>query len=166
MVDYNPCFVKGTLVVSTDPEIDELTALEMPPGALKESGRIQLGPLQYYSIEYQDKEPVHWVRSKEAWYRLLLPNKGYKDVFRTFLKKVTITHKMLSVWSLHPNCSLIELAKHGQSLQLDEIAEHGQFIMDQLRENDDPALINSELFKKSLPDFLNRYKRNAAQVRV
>jgi hypothetical protein len=82
-----------------------------------------------------------------------------------FLKKVSVTSKILNVWALHPGCSLIDLARHGNALQLDEIAEHGEFVMSQLQMNEDEQLRNSELFRKSLPEFLQRYTKNQASVR-
>ncbi len=163
MEKYNPTFIKGTLIAATEPGVDLGVALEKR--AVEESGRIQIGPIQYFSVDYGQKDPVLYVRSKDAFYRLFAPNKGYKEVFKTFNKKVTITAKILNVWAIHPGCSLIDLAKHGNALQLDEIAEHGQFIMEQLRRNEDPNLLRSELLKRSLPEFLNRYTKNEASVR-
>jgi hypothetical protein len=79
MGDYAPTFIKGTLVRSLlDPSVDILQALEKK--SVEESGRIQLGPLQFFSVDYGKKDPIVWIRSKEAFYRLIQPNKGYKEV--------------------------------------------------------------------------------------
>lgn len=163
MADYNPTFIKGTLIRSIDPSEDVALALEKK--AVEESSRIQLGPLQYFSVDYSKPDPIVWIRTKEAFYRLLQPNKGYKEVFKMFVKKASVTAKVLNVWANHPGCSLIDLARHGNALQLDEIAEHGDFVMAQLRMYNDEDLKKSELFRKSLPEFLQRYTKNQASVR-
>lgn len=119
------------------------------------------------SIEYPPgAEPVIFLKSKDCFYRLHSPNKGYKEVYRAFTRKVNLTKRVLDVMHHIPDCSIIHLAKHGRGIQLDELADHGAFIMAEFESFPDEKIKNSHLVKKELPEFLKRYQKDAARARV
>lgn len=139
-------------------------------GAIKESHRVEIGPLQYFTIEYPTGESEQlqiFLRSKDCFYRLHAPNKGYKEVFKGFLKKVNVTRRILQMFQeTQGECGMVELAKHGKGIQLDELAEHGDFIMAELQAYPDERVKNSSLVAKELPEFLKRYQRDNARIRT
>ncbi len=64
------------------------------------------------SIEYPiGEEPIVFLSSKDCFYRLHAPNKGYKEVFKTFQKKVSLTKRVLEVVLHLPQCTIVDLAK-------------------------------------------------------
>ena len=78
-----------------------------------------------------EAEPVIFVRSKDAFYRLHHSNKGYKDVWRGFFRKATLVFGILRVFEKNKKCNMVDIAKTS-SFHLDELADNGDFVMDQL----------------------------------
>ncbi len=56
--------------------------------------------------------------------------------------------------------------RFGKGIQLDELADHGSFIMAEFASFPDPKVSSAPLIRKELPEFLKRYQRDALRARV